>query len=82
MSLSEFIEIDPIEVLSYFLNKNLRKEKQVTLYYNLDVGYIRLNNDIAYSNKEDIMLLIRLLKEKYKTVEHARDNETAITIYL
>jgi len=82
MSLSEFIEIDPIEVLSYFLNKNLRKEKQVTLYYNLERGYIRLDDNIGYSNKEDIMLWIRLLKEKYKTVEHQRGDETAITIYL
>ncbi|RSN78351.1 MAG: hypothetical protein DSO07_10180 [Thermoproteota archaeon] len=82
MSLSEFIEIDPLEILSYFLNKNLRKEKQVTLYYNLERSYIRLDDNIGYSNKEDIMLWIRLLKEKYKTVEHQRGEEIAITIYL
>jgi hypothetical protein len=83
MTLENYIDIDPIQEIMYHINKELRKSKQVTIYYNTnDAPYIRLNENVLYTTNDVIAEFIEKLKKKHNIIEYAHNSETALTILL
>jgi hypothetical protein len=83
MSLENFVEISPIEDITYYLNKKLRENKEATIYYSLsDIPYIRIDENIAYIEATAIAQFIQNLKQKYEFTEYEYNNEIVLTIVL
>jgi hypothetical protein len=82
MSLDNFIEIDPIQEISYYLNKKLREEKNVTIYYNLEYPYLRIDENTIFADIETIANFVQKLKQKYEHIEFNANNEIALTLIL
>jgi hypothetical protein len=82
MSLENFVEIDPIQEISYYLNKKLREEKQATIYYCLEYPYLRIDENTIFADAETIANFVQKLKQKYQHIEFNSASEIALTLIL